>query len=76
MHSVRLNIENEFYEKFIDFMSALPKNMVEIEEVDDIPYYPSISLNEAKQKVQNAIEDMDKNKGMELETTFNRILAL
>lgn|GEM_PF-1127111 len=75
MHSVRLNIENEFYEKFIDFMSALPKNMVEIEEVDNIPYYPSISLNEAKQKVQNAIEDMGKNEGVDLESTFNKILA-
>ena len=74
MYAVKLNIEDEFYEKFINFMGALPKKMVNIEEVNGIPYYPAIGFEKAKSKVQNAIKNIDKKQGIGIDEAFKRIL--
>ena len=74
MYEIKLNVEEEFYEKFINFMGALPEKMVVIEEVNGIPYFPTIGFEEAKWRVQNAIKDIEKKQGLGIDEAFAKIL--
>ena len=53
MYAVKLNIQDEIFDKF--------ENRI---KVDDVPYYPYISFEEAQQKVARAISDIDKGNGV------------
>ena len=48
MHTLRLNIDDDFYDKFMRLIDILPKKSISIEDIDNIPHYPSISFEEAK----------------------------
>jgi hypothetical protein len=75
MHSVKLNITDEIYEKFMGLVDILPKDSIEIEEIDAIPFYPSISFEEARKKVEVSVKNISKNSGKDVDKVFGEILS-
>jgi hypothetical protein len=78
MHAIKLNVADHMFDKFMDFVNLLPQNSIEIEEIDDVPYYPAISFKEAQQKVAQAIFDIDNENGVLIseEETFKILEAV
>ena len=70
MHSIRLDIDDSIYDKLMGLLDILPKDKVQI--VDD-KGFPSISFEEAQQKVKKAINNIDKNQGLSLDEAFNKV---
>ncbi len=75
MHAVKLNITDEIFEKFMGLVDILPKDSIKIEEIDDIPFYPAISLEEAQTKVKISVANISKNKGRDSDTVFSELLS-
>jgi hypothetical protein len=75
MHTVKLNITDEIYEKFMGLVDILPKGSIEIEEIDSVPFYPAITFEEAKRKVEAALKDVSKNGGKDVDEVFSEILS-
>ena len=71
MHTLQLTIDDSIFEKFMKLLDTLPKEKVLIsKEVDD----DFISFEEAQRKVQNAINNISADSGVEMDTVFNKIL--
>jgi len=68
-------ITDEIFDKFIGFLDMLPKESIEIEEIDSIPYYPAISLEEAKTKVSHSVNNISQNQGIDSTTFFKELLS-
>ena len=75
MHSLRLNINDNIYEQFMGLIDILPSQSIQIEEIDEVPYYPSISFEEAQEKVTKAIADIPNNKGLPSDKVFDELLS-
>jgi len=75
MHSIKLNIDNEIFEKFMGLIDILPKESINIEEIDSIPYYPSISFEEAQKKVQKSVTNISNNEGKDSDIFFKELLS-
>ena len=75
MHTIRLNIQDDIFEKFMGLVDILPKGSIVLEEVDEIPYYPAISFEEAQSKVANAVADISKGYGKESNKVFDELFA-
>ena len=75
MHSVTLNITSEIFEKFMGLIDILPKNSIKIEKIDSIPFYPPISFDEAKQKVENSLNNIHNGMGRDSSTVFSELLS-
>jgi len=72
VHTLQLTIDDSIFEKFMKLLDTLPKEKVLIsKEVDD----DFISFEEAQRKVQNAINNISADSGVEMDTAFNKILA-
>lgn len=72
MHTIRLNIHDTIYDKLMGLLEILPKDKLEI--VEEHNAYPPISLDEAKQKVERAINNIAKNEGLELNTAIDKVM--
>jgi len=72
MHTIRLNIHDSIYEKLMGLLEILPKDKVEITEESN--NFPTISFEEAQQKVQKAINNMEKEKGVPLSQAIDSII--
>ena len=72
MHTIRLNIHDSIYEKLMGLLEILPKDKVEITEESN--NFPTISFEEAQQKVQKAINNMEKEKGVSLSQAIDSIV--
>ena len=53
MHIIKISIENEAFNKFMNFLEELPKDSIKIEikEIDNQNCSPSITLTEIKEDV-------------------------
>ena len=71
MHTVQLNIDDSIYDKLMGLLDILPKEKIDIFEDNS---YPAISLEEAKQKVKRAANNIDKNEGISLDEAFQSVL--
>jgi len=74
MHAVKLNIQDSVFEQFMGLIDILPKQSVQVEQIDDVPCYPSISHDEACQKVERSITNISKNLGQSVDKVFDEIL--
>lgn len=74
MHAVKLNITDEIFEKFMGLVDILPKDSIKIEEIDMIPFYPTISFEEAQKNVAKSVSDVSKNMGTNADIVFDKIL--
>lgn len=71
MHTIQLNIDDSIFDKFMGLIEILPKDKVEVTTQRE---YPSISFEEAKQKVQKAVHCISANKGIPLNQAIEKIL--
>ncbi|MFP4486995.1 MAG: hypothetical protein ACLFOC_08530 [Campylobacterales bacterium] len=74
MHEIRLNVQDNVFEQFMGMIEIMPKQSIEVMQIDDVPYYPSISYDEACKKVEKSITDISKNLGQPAEQVFKEIL--
>jgi len=72
MHTIQLNIHDSIYEKLMGLLEILPKDKVEITEVSSD--FPAISFEDAQQKVQKAINNMEEEKGIPLSQAIDSIV--
>ncbi len=72
MHTIRLDIHDSIYEKLMSLLEILPQDKVEITE--EHSSFPAISFEEAQQKVQKAINNMEKEKGIPLSQAIDSIV--
>ena len=75
MHAIKLNIADDIFDKFMGLIDILPKESIEIEREDSIPYYPSISFGDAQQKIENSIANISKNEGIDSDKFFRDLLS-
>ena len=75
MHHIQLNIADDIFEKFIGLIDILPKDSIKIEEIDSIPFYPAISSEEAKEKIENSIANISKQQGRDSNIVFKELLS-
>ena len=70
MHTLQLKIDDSIFEKFMGLIEILPKNKISIvESVND----NTISFEEAKSKVQKALNDISQNKGLDIDEAFEKV---
>jgi len=67
--TMRVEIKDQYMDKFQNFIKTLPKDAVEINSITD----NSISFEQAQEKVQNAINNINSNKSLNLEDAFLKI---
>jgi hypothetical protein len=58
--TMQIKIKDEYLKEFDDFINSLPTDAISVESYDD--GYPSISFEEAKQRVKEAVEDYRSKK--------------
>ncbi len=75
MHQIQLNITDEIFEKFMGLIDILPKDSIKIEEIDSVPFYPAISFEDAKEKIENSIANISKNQGRDANIVFKELLS-
>lgn len=71
MQTIQINIDDSIFEKFMGLIEILPKDKVEVTTQKE---YPSISFEEAQQKVHKAINSISENKGISLNQAIDKVL--
>ena len=71
MHTITLKIHDSIYERVMGLLEILPKDKIDLIKDEE---YPAITFDEASRKVKNAIESIDMQEGVSLESAFDRIL--
>lgn len=71
MHTLQLNIDDSIFDKFMGFLDLLPQDKIEVTNEAE---YPSISFEEAKTKVANAVNNISLNSGISLNDAMDQVL--
>ena len=69
MHTLQLKIDDSIFDKFMGLLDILPKEKISISDNTD-----AISFEEAKNKVQNAINNISKDNGVEFDEAFDKVI--
>lgn len=69
--TMQINIKDQFIDQFEAFVNSLPKNAIEINNLDD----NTITFDQAKEKVSKAIDDLPLNKGIDVDTAFDKAIS-
>ena len=69
MHTLQLQIDDSILDKFMGLLEILPKEKISIADKSD-----AISFEEAKTKVQRAINNISDASGIELDDAFEKVL--
>lgn len=72
MHTIQLNIHDTIYDKLMGLLEILPKDKIEIIEDNS---YPTLSFEEAKLKVERAINNISNNDGLDLSSAIDKVLS-
>jgi len=67
--TMKVSIKDQYLDKFEEFMKSLPQDAIEVDTIVD----NSISTDEAKIKVQKAINNISSNQGLDLDSAFEKI---
>ena len=70
MHTLQLKIDDSIFDKFMGLLDILPKEKISVSEDSN----DSISFEEAQTKVQNAINNIPNNNGLEFDEAFDKVL--
>ncbi len=70
MHTLRLEVDDSIYSTIMNFLQKLPKEKYKIEDESN-----AISFEKAKTKVAKAIQDIDKNNGIDIDEAFAKVLS-
>ena len=68
--TMQINIKDQFLDQFQSFINSLPKNAIEVNNVDD----NSITFDQTKEKVSNAINNLPLNKGIDIDSAFDKVM--
>jgi len=71
MHTLQLQIDDSIFDKFMGLLEILPKEKISVIEESN-----AISFEEAKIKVQNAINNISDDSGIEIDDAFDKVLNL
>lgn len=71
MQMIQLNIDDSIFDKFMGLIDMLPKDKVQVTSQKE---YPSISFEEAKEKVHRAVNTISENKGIPLSQAIDKVL--
>ena len=71
MHSIQLKIDDSIFEKVMTMLELLPQDKIKVEEEYHIP---AITVEEAKEKVNRAINNIDRDEGVSLDDAFDKAL--
>ena len=71
MHTVKLNIDDSIFDKFMGLLDILPKDKVEVMSDKE---YPSVSFEEAKLKVEKALNNIPNDDSILLDQAINKVL--
>ena len=71
MHTLQLQVDDSIFDKFMGLLDILPKEKIVILEEDDSS---DISFEEAKLKVQRAINNISNTSELELNDAFEKVL--
>ena len=69
MHTLQLKIDDSIFDKFMGLLDILPQEKISVSDESN-----SISFEEAKAKVQNAINNISNKDGIELDDAFDKVL--
>ena len=69
MHTLRLQVDDSIFDKFMGLLDILPKEKISVSDESN-----SISFEEAEAKVQNAINNISNKDGIELDDAFDKVL--
>ena len=69
MHTLQLQVDDSIFDKFMGLLDILPKEKITVSDESN-----SISFEEAKIKVKNAINNISNKDGIELDDAFDDIL--
>ncbi len=72
MHSIQLKIDDSIFDKVMTMLELLPQDKIKVE--DNGYDYPAITKEEAKRKVQKAINNISNNNGLLLDEAFEKVL--
>ena len=72
MHTLQLQIDDSIFDKFMGLIDILPKEKIAILDALDSD---AISFDEAKIKVENAINNISNNNGISIDDAFEKILS-
>ena len=72
MHSIQLKVDDSIFDKVMTMLELLPQDKIKVE--DNGYDYPAITKEEAQRKVQKAITNIGKNKGLFLDEAFNKVM--
>jgi len=68
--TMKVNIKDQYIDRFDDFISSLPKDAIKIDTIDE----HSITKEQAKQKVQKAIKNISSNQGLDFDSAFHKVI--
>ena len=71
MHTLQLQVDDSIFDKFMELLEILPKEKISVIEESN-----AISFEEAKIKVQNAINNISDDSGIEIDDAFDKVLNL
>jgi len=71
MQTIRLNIDDSIFDKFMGLLEILPKNKISIEKNE----YKSISFEEAQAKVERAVNTISETSGTPLKKAVDKIIG-
>ena len=69
MHTLQLQIDDSIFDKFMGLLEILPKEKISVTDKSNV-----ISFEEAKLKVQRAINNISDTSGLELDDAFDKVL--
>jgi hypothetical protein len=69
MHSIQLKVDDSIFDKVMTMLELLPQDKVMIEE--NFYEYPAVTEEEARRKVQKAINNISDGKGLPLDEAFS-----
>jgi hypothetical protein len=69
MHTLQLQIDDSIFDKFMGLLDILPQEKISVSDESN-----SISFEEAKIKVKNAIDNISNKDGMKLDDAFDKVL--
>jgi len=69
MHTLQLQVDDSIFDKFMGLLNILPKEKISVTDKSNV-----ISFEEAKSKVNKAINNISDTSGLELDEAFDKVL--
>ncbi len=68
--TMKIDLKEQYLDKFKDFVDSLPSDAIKVDNIED----DSITMDEAKEKVNKAINNISSNKGLDIDEAFDKVV--